>query len=263
LIEDNYGNISAEKAIEFMQTPPVAWYPINNWCALFDSTDLELWIAWANSTTPAYQREFVHLSREDLFPEYDLTISSTAGGNVTSPGVGTFTYDTGTVVSLNATPDAGHRFASWTGNVSTIGNVTTPSTNIRMSDNYSITANFEEIPPSAGFCFIATAAYGTPMAREIQILREFRDEYLLTNPLGQACVDLYYKISPPIAEFITEHPALKPVVRAGLMPAVAMSTVVVNTTLGEKATIAGLLMLVSAALAVWAMRRRGRGTECT
>jgi len=110
-------------------------------------------------------------------------------------------------------------------------------------------------------CFIATAAYGTPMAEEIQILREFRDEYLLTNPLGQALVGVYYRVSPPIAEFITEHPSLKPIVRAGLLPAVVMSTVAVNTTPAEKTAIVGLLVLVSVALAVWAMKRRGRGPE--
>jgi alpha-tubulin suppressor-like RCC1 family protein len=107
-------------------------------------------------------------------------------------------------------------------------------------------------------CFIATAAYGTPMAEEIQILREFRDEYLLTNTLGQALVDLYYRVSPPIAEFITEHPGLRPVVRLGLVPAVAMSTVVVNTTPVEKAAVLGLLALVSVIVAVWMIRRRDR-----
>jgi hypothetical protein len=112
-------------------------------------------------------------------------------------------------------------------------------------------------------CFIATAAYGTPMAEEIQILREFRDEYLLTNPVGQALVDLYYRVSPPIAEFITEHPSLKPIVRAGLVPAVAMSTVAVNTTPAEKMAIVGLLVLVSVALVVWLKRRQGRGPEYT
>jgi hypothetical protein len=114
--------------------------------------------------------------------------------------------------------------------------------------------------PSLG-CFIATAAYGTPMAEEIQILREFRDEYLLTNPLGQAFVDFYYRVSPPIAEFIIEHPGLKPLARFGLLPAVAMSTVAVNTTPGEKAVIIGLLVLVSVAVAIWVTRRRGRGPE--
>ena len=116
--------------------------------------------------------------------------------------------------------------------------------------------------PSGG-CFIATAAYGTPMAKEIQILREFRDEYLLTNAVGRALVDVYYRVSPPIAEFITEHPSLKPIVRVGLLPAVAMSTMAVNTTPAEKMAIIGLLALVSVAMAIWAMRRRGRGPECT
>jgi hypothetical protein len=125
---------------------------------------------------------------------------------------------------------------------------------------YAFTEEEEEEPSDEG-CFIATAAYGTPMAEEIEILREFRDEYLLTNRLGQALVDLYYRVSPPIAEFITEHASLKPIVRVGLLPAVAMSAVAVNTTLVEKIARIGLLALVSVALAVWAKKRRGRGPE--
>jgi len=112
-----------------------------------------------------------------------------------------------------------------------------------------------------GWCFIATAAYGTPMAEEVQILREFRDKYLLTNPPGRAFVDFYYRVSPPIAEFISEHPSLKPIVRAGLVPTVVMSTIAVNTTPAEKMAIAGLLVLISVAVAVWVARRRGRGPE--
>ena len=195
---------------------------------------------------------------------YDLTIDSTVGGNVTTPGEGLFPdYDAGTVVDLMAAPNAGYDFVNWTGDVGTIANVNGATTTIAMNDDYSITANFEEKEEesSASGCFIATAAYGTPMAREIQILREFRDEYLLNNSVGQALVDLYYRGSPPIAEFITEHPGLKPIVRAGLVPAVAMSTVAVNTTPAEKAAIVGSVVLVSVALAVWAKRRRGRGPE--
>ena len=58
-------------------------------------------------------------------------------------------------------------------------------------------------------------------------------EILLTNPVGQASVDFYYKVSPTMAEFTTEHPSLKPIVRVGLVPAVAISTVAVNTTLAQ------------------------------
>ena len=111
-------------------------------------------------------------------------------------------------------------------------------------------------------CFIATAAYGNPMAEEIDVLRQFRDEYLLTNPVGQALVGLYYEISPQMADFIDEHPALKPIVRVGLLPAVALTTVAVSTTLAEKIAIAGGLALVSAGLAVWLRRRaHGRGSD--
>jgi len=100
------------------------------------------------------------------------------------------------------------------------------------------------------------------MAGEIDVMRQFRDEYLLTNPAGQALVGLYYEISPPMAEFIDENPSLKPIVRVGLVPAVALPTVAVSTTLAGKIAIAGGLALVSMGLAVWLRRRAcGRGID--
>jgi hypothetical protein len=191
--------------------------------------------------------------------DYDLTIVSTAGGSVTTPGEDTFTYDEGTVVNLVAEAEEGYHFVNWTGNVNTIANIGEASTTITMQGDYSITANFWEGEP----CFIATATYGTPMAEEIQILRRFRDEYMLTSPVGQALVDLYYRVSPPVAEFITEHPSLKPIVRAGLLPTVAMATVSVNTTGAEKIAIVGLLALVLVTSAVLATKWRRRGAEYT
>jgi hypothetical protein len=83
---------------------------------------------------------------------YDLTIASTAGGSVTTPGEGTFTYDEGMVVNLVATPALDHRFVNWTGDVSTIGNVNAAATNITMNGNYEITANFEVTPMVAAAC---------------------------------------------------------------------------------------------------------------
>jgi len=176
------------------------------------------------STIITINGDYLITASFELIPEYTLTISSTAGGSVTTPGEGDFTYDEGTVVDLEAEPDAGYQFIEWSGDVDTIANVEAASTTITMNDDYSIIANFEAV----GGCFIATAAYGTPMAEEVQILREFRDECLLTNPVGKGLVDFYYKVSPPIAEFITEHPSLKPMVRAGLMPVVAMCSIVLD-----------------------------------
>ena len=56
-------------------------------------------------------------------PSYDLTVSSTAGGSVTTPGEGVFTYDEGTVVDLIAEAEEGYRFVKWTGDVGTIADV--------------------------------------------------------------------------------------------------------------------------------------------
>lgn len=83
---------------------------------------------------------------------YTLTIDSTTGGmvtvnNVTIPGKAIFTYDTGTVVSLNATPDSGYQFVKWTGDVGTVDNVHDSETIITVNGNYSIMANFEVPPP--------------------------------------------------------------------------------------------------------------------
>jgi hypothetical protein len=72
-------------------------------------------------------------------------------------------------------------------------------------------------------CFIATAAYGTDTAKEIDILREFRDEVLLPNNLGAKFVSLYYETSLPIANFICQHEIMRTAVRVGFVdPIVAI-----------------------------------------
>ena len=81
---------------------------------------------------------------------------------------------------------------------------------------------------SGGGCFIATAVYGTPFAKEVKILCEFRDKYLLTNSTGEAFVALYYRTSPPIADFIKEKFVLKAIVRKCLKPVVSFSKYVIK-----------------------------------
>jgi hypothetical protein len=73
------------------------------------------------------------------------------------------------------------------------------------------------VPSGACGCFIATAAYGTDTAREIDILREFRDEVLLPNISGARLVSFYYRTSPPIADFISQHEVLRTAVRVGFI----------------------------------------------
>jgi len=248
---------------------------------------------------------------------YDLTISSTGGGSVTEPGEDIFTYDEGMVVDLIAEAEEGYRFVEWTGDVGTIADAYAATTTITMNGDYSITANFEEIPqspvyptvttkaatditaysstlnmnytvgdfspvqvrfaykkstdsswsytdwvpksgsdtyaapltgldsdttydfkaqlkyddtviegttlqfttdtpsypPPTGGCFIATAAYGTPAAEQIDVLREFRDSVLLESTTGSQFVALYYQLSPPVADFISGNSFLRTLVR--------------------------------------------------
>jgi len=251
--------------------------------------------------------------------QHDLITSSLEGGSVTIPGEGVFTYDEGTIIDLVAIPDAGYQFDEWTGDVGTIANVKAAGTNIAMNGDYSIIANFAEVPPpvyptvtthgatgvttnsttvnmgyivgdfspvevcfaykkstdsawahsawvsktadgthadvvtgldsdttyefaaqlkynntviegttlqfttgkpstpppwgSGGGCFIATAAYGTPSAKQIDILRDFRDDVLLKNTAGSQFVALYYRLSPPIADFIAGNGFVRTLVR--------------------------------------------------
>ncbi len=77
--------------------------------------------------------------------EYTLTISSTAGGTVTTPGEGSFTYTLNAVVDLMAQPEEGYRFVNWAGDVHTITDVTAAATNVTVRGNYSITANFVSV----------------------------------------------------------------------------------------------------------------------
>jgi hypothetical protein len=241
--------------------------------------------------------------------QYDLTISSTAGGSATTPGEGVFTYGETSVVGLAAEAEENYQFVEWTGDVGTIVDVYAASTTITMNADYSITANFEAVPllvttetatnitpysstlnmnytvgdfspaqvrfayrkstdsdwsyidwisksgsgthaetltglspnteydfiaqlkqndteiegtilqfttdtpPPTGGCFIATAAYGTPAAEQIDVLREFRDTVLLESIPGSQFVTLYYQLSPPVADFIAGNEVLRTLVR--------------------------------------------------
>lgn len=69
-------------------------------------------------------------------------------------------------------------------------------------------------------CFIATAAYGSFLDPHVTALRTFRDRQLLTNPLGREFVTLYYRYSPPIANFISDSALLRGITRVLLTPIV-------------------------------------------
>jgi len=66
------------------------------------------------------------------------------------------------------------------------------------------------------------------MATEVRYLRAFRDQYLLTNALGRKFVQLYYRLSPPVADWLRADDQRRSVVRALLSPFVSVSRLVVS-----------------------------------
>lgn len=75
-------------------------------------------------------------------------------------------------------------------------------------------------------CFIATAAFGDYDHSNVQILREFRDRYLLTSSFGRMLVGFYYQYSPALARFAGKHKSIKALTRFNLVPLIGMSTIV-------------------------------------
>jgi hypothetical protein len=243
---------------------------------------------------------------EDPVPpvQYELTISSTTGGSVITPGEGVFTYYAGAQVRLVAESDTGYGFINWAANTTvTFADASAAETTFTMpAQSATITASFEKVllptvtteaatdvtsysatvhmsytvanvssvevrfackgctdsawfytgwvprtadgsyaevltglasqagyefkaqlrnatvieglisrfctarRPAVGLgdllCPVATAAYETPTAERLDVLREFRDGVLLQGTAGSQFVTLYYRLSPPVARFI-------------------------------------------------------------
>ena len=100
---------------------------------------------------------------------------------------------------------------------------------------------------TGGPCFIATATYASLAAEELDVLRTFRDRYLLTNSAGTALVKVYYRHSPAVATTIARNVTLRTITRVVLTPVAALARVSLWTPLWMKlATIAagvGLLFV--------------------
>ena len=163
-----------------------------------------------------------------LYFTCSLTITAGSGGT-TNPSPGTYNYNYGAEDTITATPNSGYTFSGWTGDVPSGQENDNPIT-ITMDSDKSITANFSTIPTGDGGdngknggCFIATAAYGSPLHPHIDILREFRDRYLMTNKLSRGFVDSYYRYSPYLANIIAKQKILKIAARYYLLPVIAFS----------------------------------------
>jgi hypothetical protein len=102
-----------------------------------------------------------------------------------------------------------------------------------ISDTFSVTTSSGSsgggtAASSGGGCFIATAAFGSPLAGQVEILQRFRDRYLLTNAPGQKFVTWYYRNGPAVANYIKDKPLVKAAVRLALYPLIGFSLMLIS-----------------------------------
>jgi hypothetical protein len=95
-------------------------------------------------------------------------------------------------------------------------------------DTFSVTTISGSSGGGGGGCFIATAAFGSPLAGQVEILRQFRDRYLLTNDLGRKFVSWYYLSGPAAANYIKDKPLVKAAVRLALYPLIGFSLMLIS-----------------------------------
>jgi hypothetical protein len=110
----------------------------------------------------------------------------------------------------------------------------------------------KDLKVSIDECFIATAAYGSKFEPHVVLLRSFRDQFLRTNPIGEAFVRFYYHNSPSIAKFIAGNGLLKGLTRALLMPFVCCVYMLFHPLFGC------LMIGLSSILFIKMIRRRKR-----
>jgi len=93
-------------------------------------------------------------------------------------------------------------------------------------------------------CFVATAAFGADWAAEVKVLRDFRDQYLLTNAPGRLFVSWYYRHGPVAAKYLNQHAEFKPLVRALLWPLVLVAAFMLDASMVLKVCVVILTLIL-------------------
>jgi len=210
----------AEGVAVSIKAVPATGYRFVNWAApagSFSNANAEM----TTFTMPAEDVTVTANFEEGVFYTLTMAASPLMAGTATDV-TDASPYEEGEFVSIQAVDASGYQFVRWTATAGAFSNANAAVTGFQMPGaDVTVTANFEVTGGSG--CFIATAAYGSPTAEQIDVLREFRDAVLLESTAGSQFVALYYKLSPPVADFISGSSFLRSFVKVLLVdPAVWM-----------------------------------------
>ncbi|MDD5286600.1 MAG: putative Ig domain-containing protein, partial [Desulfuromonadaceae bacterium] len=190
-------------------------------------------------TTQSWKKNNLPVNYVSSSPVPGLTLNPASGVIGGTPSeAGTFTFDLVLADSGSPVPETAVR--QFTVTVSSGAG----------SGSTGTGSNINDPPPasgggkSGGGCFIATAAYGSYLDPHVMVLRHFRDDVLLKSEAGASFVRLYYKYSPPVADYIAQHESLRMIMRIALTPLIFSV---------EYPLVATLLLLIAGALFI---RRR-------
>ncbi|MGD8643238.1 MAG: right-handed parallel beta-helix repeat-containing protein [Chromatiales bacterium] len=224
------GNVTEFDLIELSpdNTPPPA--PVITGVAPSDQRIALSWTAVANAIgySVRYGIASVDENEIDVGNVTSATISGLQNGVTYTLGVLARTQDTYflNVKAFDSTGDSDHQSAFASEVAVPLGDLLESA----LSD--TVTAIPEEVVPfpvlSGDGCFIATAAFGSRDAPWVLALRDFRDRMLLPTRPGRWLVQLYYTLSPPLAERLEAHPALKPVARLAVLPIATLALVILQ-----------------------------------
>ena len=104
--------------------------------------------------------------------------------------------------------------------------------------SFAITAGKTSQPKNG--CLIATAAFGSELAPQVQFLREYRDNTIMSTSVGSSFINAfnaaYYTFSPSIADVERNNPILQEFVRAGITPLLGILQIAKLSSVGSDAT---------------------------
>ena len=235
------------------------------------------------SSASAQTDSIMKLNSDSFEPGQTVMINGNTDGKIISIQVQDPTGKT--ILLRTVTPDSSGNFAlefkippnSMHGDYQIFASVVIDDIPVIHTDVFKVVEKISDIPPTeqteqskGGGCLIATAAFGSEMAPQIQFLRELRDNTVLQTESGTSFMtgfnQFYYSFSPAIADYERENPVFKETVKLTLTPLLTSLTLLQYAEIDSESEMLGYgigvillnigMYFVAPAVLIMAVRKR-------